>query len=72
MGRYCIKATGSGRFHATANGDPTSLRPFHEPQMDMFSGAATVIVQAEAEAETLDFTVTAKGMKSATITIPVK
>ena len=51
MGRYCIKATGSGRFHATANGDPTSLRPFHEPQMDMFSGAATAIVQAEPDPE---------------------
>ena len=46
-----FKVTGSGRFHATANGDPTSLRPFHEPQMDMFSGAATAIVQAEPDPE---------------------
>lgn len=65
-------ATGSGRFRATANGDPTSLRPFREPQMDLFSGAATAIVQAGTEAGTLDFTVTAKGVKPATITIPVK
>ncbi|MDE5647361.1 MAG: DUF4982 domain-containing protein, partial [Muribaculaceae bacterium] len=37
---------GAGRFEATANGDPTSLRPFQSPEMDLFSGAATAIVQA--------------------------
>lgn len=67
-----FKVTGNGRFRATANGDPTCLRPFQKPQMDLFSGAATAIVQAGTEPGTLSFTVTAKGVKPATITIPVK
>ena len=67
-----FKVTGNGRFRATANGDPTSLRSFQKPQMDLFSGAATAIVQAGTEPGTLCFTVTAKGVKPATMTIPVK
>ncbi|MDE6491325.1 MAG: DUF4982 domain-containing protein, partial [Muribaculaceae bacterium] len=36
----CVRfaVDGAGEFVATANGDPTSLRPFHEPEMDLFSG----------------------------------
>ena len=63
---------GAGSFRATANGDPTSLRLFHLPEMDLFSGAATAIVQASETPGTITFTATAKGMKPATITIPVK
>ena len=64
--------TGSGRFLATANGDPTSLRSFQQPQMDLFSGAATAIVQAGRTPGTLRFTVTAKGVKPATVEIRVE
>lgn len=63
---------GAGRFEATANGDPTSLRPFQNPEMDLFSGAATAIVRSGDGTGTLTFTATAKGVKPATITIPVK
>ncbi|MBD5358074.1 MAG: glycoside hydrolase family 2 protein [Bacteroides sp.] len=67
-----FSAKGAGKFRATANGDPTSLRLFHIPEMDLFSGAATAIVQASDTPGNMTFTATAKGVKSATITIPVK
>lgn len=63
---------GAGKFRATANGDPTSLRPFHLPEMDLFSGAATVIVQAGCNPGVLTLTVTADGVKPATTNINVK
>ncbi len=63
---------GAGKFRATANGDPTSLRLFHLPEMDLFSGAATAIVQASDTPGQVTFSATAKGVKPATITIPVK
>lgn len=67
-----FSAKGAGKFRATANGDPTSLRLFHLPEMDLFSGAATAIVQASDKPGSVTFTATAKGVKPATITIPVK
>ena len=63
---------GAGSFRATANGDPTSLRLFHEPVMDLFSGAATAIVQSGENPGNITFTAKAKGVKPATITIPVQ
>ncbi|MDE6144495.1 MAG: DUF4982 domain-containing protein, partial [Muribaculaceae bacterium] len=63
---------GAGKFRATANGDPTSLRLFHLPEMDLFSGAATAIVQASDKPGQVTFTATAKGVKPASITIPVR
>ncbi|MBD5231586.1 MAG: glycoside hydrolase family 2 protein [Bacteroidales bacterium] len=62
---------GAGSFRATANGDPTSLRLFHEPVMDLFSGAATAIVQAGDKPGQLTLTVTAEGLSPATLTLPV-
>ncbi len=67
-----FKVTGDGRFRATANGDPTSLRLFHLPAMDLFSGAATAIVQAGDRPGKVTLEVKAKGVKPAKITIPVK
>ena len=64
--------TGAGTFRATANGDATSLRSFQEPVMDLFSGAATAIVQSGETPGEITFTAKAKGVKPATITIPVK
>ena len=63
--------SGAGSFRATANGDPTSLRSFQEPVMDLFSGAATAIVQSGDNPGEITFTAKAKGVKPATITIPV-
>ena len=63
---------GAGSFLATANGDPTSLRSFQQPVMDLFSGAATAIIQAGNTPGEVTFTASAKGVKPATITIPVR
>lgn len=66
-----FKVKGAGAFKATANGDPTSLRPFQNPEMDLFSGAATAIVEAGDSPGTLIFEVSAPGVKSARVEIPV-
>ncbi len=63
---------GAGSFRATANGDPTSLRLFHLPEMDLFSGAATAILQAGEKPGEMTLVVTAEGVEPASITIPVK
>lgn len=67
-----FKVEGAGAFRATANGDPTCLYPFHEPQMPLFSGALTAIVQASSQAGEITFTATAKGVKPAELLINVK
>ncbi|MDE7407958.1 MAG: DUF4982 domain-containing protein, partial [Muribaculaceae bacterium] len=67
-----FEVTGSGRFVATANGDPTCLMPFQNPEMNLFSGAATAIVSAGTESGAVTLKATAPGVKSAVITIPVK
>lgn len=68
--KFSVK--GAGSFEATANGDPTSLRSFQKPEMNLFSGAATAIVRSSKEGGKLNFTATAKGVKPATISIDVK
>ncbi len=68
--KFAVK--GNGKFEATANGDPTCVLPFQNPEMDLFSGAATAIVKAGNTPGAVTFTVSAKGVKPATITIPVK
>ena len=70
--RVKFSAKGAGRFRAAANGDPTSLDLFHLPEMPLFSGAATAIVQAGDKPGTVTFEAKAPGVKSAKITIPVK
>ncbi len=70
--RVKFSVSGSGRFEAAANGDPTSLLPFQSPEMDLFSGAATAIVRSGEDSGDLTFTASAKGVKPATLTIKVK
>jgi beta-galactosidase len=67
-----FNVTGNGSFEATANGDATSLMSFQEPKITLFSGAATAIVRASATPGSLTLRATASGVKSATITIPVR
>ncbi len=67
-----FSASGAGTFRATANGDPTSLRPFQIPEMDLFSGAATAIVQAGKTPGVITFEAKAKGVRPAKIEIEVK
>ncbi|MDE7189929.1 MAG: hypothetical protein K2N96_07290, partial [Muribaculaceae bacterium] len=45
---------------------------FHEPVTDLFSGAATAIVQAGDKPGTVTFEAKAKGVKPARLTIDVK
>ncbi len=67
-----FKVSGAGTFRAAANGDPTSLRPFHLPVTDLFSGAATAIVQAADHPGAVTLEVKAKGLAPARLTLPVK
>lgn len=67
-----FKVDGAGTFEATANGDPTSLRSFQKPEMDLFSGAATAIARSAKTPGTLRFTVTAPGVRPATSEIEIK
>ncbi len=70
--RVKFDVSGAGSFEATANGDPTSLLPFHEPRMDLFGGAATVIVRSAKTPGTARLKVSAPSVKAATIDIPVE
>lgn len=67
-----FNVSGAGTFKATANGDPTSLRSFQAPVMDLFSGMATAIVEGGRNPGLLEFEVTAPGLLPAKVTIPVK
>ncbi len=69
--RVKFTVSGAGTFEATANGDPTSLLPFQNPEMDLFSGAATAIVRSASEPGTLTFTAKASGVKPAVVSIHV-
>ena len=63
---------GAGKFRAVCNGDATSLEPFTEPTMRLFSGQLVVIVEAANKPGNLTLTVNAPQRKlTKTITIPV-
>ncbi len=70
MVKYSV--SGAAKFRATANGDATCLLPFHLPEMKLFSGAATVIIQSSGIQGDAVLKVTASGVKSASITFPTK
>ncbi|WP_029902497.1 DUF4982 domain-containing protein [Prevotella sp. 10(H)] len=67
-----FSAKGNGKYRAAANGDPTSLDLFHLPQMPLFSGQLTAIVQAGENKGKIVFEAKAKGVKAAVIEIEVK
>ncbi len=64
--------SGNAEFLATANGDPTCLLSFYQPRMKLFSGAATAILRAGTDKGEATLTVTAPGVKPATIKIDVE
>lgn len=70
--------SGPTRFVATANGDPTCLLSFQNPQMKLFNGACTCIIAPDelllgkSKERTLKLTVSAPGLKSSTIEIPIE
>ena len=63
------KVSGEGFYRAGANGNSVSLELFHVPQMRVFNGMMTAIVQSTEEAGTITLTATAKGLKSAKIVV---
>lgn len=60
-----FKVKGAGTFRAATNGNSASLESFQEPQMKLFSGQLTAIVQSAEEAGTITFEASAPGVKSA-------
>lgn len=64
--------TGAGEYRASANGDPTCLDMFHLPQMPLFNGQLTTIVQAGETGGTLTLEAKAKGVQSSKISIRVE
>lgn len=67
--RFTVK--GNGRYRAGANGDPTNLQVFHQPQMKVFNGMMTAIVEEIGESGTITVTAKAKGLKSGSVVIKV-
>ena len=64
-----VKVKGAGSFRAIGNGDPTCLEPFHLPEMHLFSGQLTVLVQSSEEPGEISVEVSGKGVKKAVLTI---
>jgi beta-galactosidase len=64
-----VKVSGAGSFKAIANGDPTCLEPFQKPQMHLFSGQLTVLVQSGTEPGDITVEVSGKGVKKAILKI---
>ena len=55
-----FEVTGAGSFRGVCNGDATSLEPFTQPTMKLFSGQLVVVLQAAKKAGTLTLKVTDK------------
>lgn len=67
-----FKVQGAGTFRAAANGDATNLDLFHIPYHHAFAGQLTAIVQSSCKSGNIQLKATAKGLKSATLEIPVR
>jgi len=61
--------SGAGRFKGAANGDATCLDSFVEPQMHLFSGQCTVLVEASDRAGRITLKASAPGVKAAKATL---
>jgi len=64
-----FEVKGAGKFRAVCNGDATSLEPFTEPTMKLFSGQLVVVVQAAKQKGNLELTVRdrQRGLKATTV-----
>ena len=67
-----VKVSGAGSFKAIANGDPTCLESFQQPQMHLFSGQLTVLVQSGTKAGDITVEVSGKGVKKSSVTIKTR
>lgn len=66
-----FEVSGAGIFQAACNGDATSLEPFTQPQMKLFSGQLVVIVRTTETAGNITLTVrdSSRGSLSKTLTL---
>ncbi len=64
-----FKVKGAGHFRAAANGDPSNLDLFQEPQHHAFAGQLTAIVESGNQAGAITLEASAKGLKKAVITL---
>lgn len=62
-----FNVTGAAFFRAAANGDATCLMPFHKPEMHLFSGSATFIIESDGSDKQSVLKVTAKGVNPSRI-----
>ncbi|WP_294346151.1 glycoside hydrolase family 2 TIM barrel-domain containing protein [uncultured Sphingobacterium sp.] len=60
---------GAGAFKALANGDPTNLESFEKPQMHLFNGQLTLIVQAGEESGKIQIKAKSTGLKEGLFTV---
>ena len=68
-----FEVSGAGRFEAVCNGDATSLEPFTQPTMRLFSGQLVVVVRSATTAGTLTLKVKdARRKLSQTVTLSVE
>lgn len=58
-----FKVKGAGTYRAAANGDATCIHQFHLPEMPLFNGMLTAIVQAGEMPGEIIFEASAKGVK---------
>ncbi|MDP4269096.1 MAG: beta-galactosidase GalB [Bacteroidota bacterium] len=63
---------GAGSYRAAANGDATSLEQFHLPQMHVFKGMLTAVVQASEKSGKMVFKVESKGLNAGVLSIETK
>ena len=66
-----FRISGAASYRASANGDPTCLDIFHEPNMHAFGGMLTLIVQAGETPGKASVTVRGKGIRPVTVTLDV-
>lgn len=64
-----FRVKGEGSYRAGANGNPASLEQFHLPQMYVFNGMMTAIVQSSDKAGKIVLEATGKGLKKALLTV---
>ncbi len=67
-----FRVIGRGHYKASANGNPCSLDLFHLPEMHLFNGKATAIVQSDDKIGKMILKVKAPNMKSAQMEIVCK
>ena len=67
--RISYRVSGEGFYRAGANGSTVSTELFHVPEMEVFSGMMTAIVQGTDTSGEITLTATAKGLKPAKIVV---